>query len=750
MATIPRPDDSAARRSSEPHVKGEETHTGRSATLAPMAMILLTALALCSPQDSDMAAPLGLERWPESQRAARLEHDKKLVQAIDRESLSTWHDVVASVPHPAGSPGDAQVIASLLSAFQVMGLETERHEFTAYLSSPVSASLAVVAPVTLKLSLIEDPLPGSPFSESRELDPYRLGWNAYSGSGDITAGVVYANYGRLEDFARLAELGVDCAGKIVITRYGGNFRGFKAKYAEEAGAAGLIIYTDPRDSGYGKGLESPEGGWANCDQIQRGSLKTLPWSGDPLTPGTEATKDAKRLDPQDIALPTIPVQPVGWLAATQIMRRMRGTSVPGDWQGGMPFRYRLTGGDELRIRLSVRQERKLVDTANVLGTLRGTESGESDPGIIIGCHHDAWIYGADDPTSGLIALLETARVLTQAAKEHGPPRRTITFAAWGAEEHGIIGSTEWVEGNLERLQTGGVMYINLDAAASGLRLGVSASPSLQTLFHGAASVVPQPEPNPSGVGAQKRRSTQTALEAWTGESRARPNVGFLGGGSDHVSFLALAAIPSASISARGASGTAYHSLYDDLDWYRRVVGPDYESAALVASIVAVASDRTARARLLPFDLSEPARATLRVLDSMKPRLAAVTDSPLGLDRLIETLEEEVAIGAELEARAQAMTENQSWTKDGTGRFNSFARLLEQCWLDPKGLLGREWYKNLYTAPDETSGYASWPLPSMQKALALGTEDPLKRAIEQLAKVASDRRLLLGSISSLVR
>ncbi len=718
-----------------------------------MATILLTALAICASQTTaspTAGVPLGLELWPRSQRAARLDLDKQLAQSIDRESLAKWHDLVASVPHPAGSVGDAQVIASLKGAFEGMGLEAELHPFTAYLSSPVSASLALVAPVSQELSLVEDPLPGSPYSESEELDPYRLGWNAYSGSGDVTAGVVYANYGRLEDFARLKELGVDCTGQIVITRYGGNFRGFKAKFAEEAGAAALIIYTDPRDSGYGKGLESPEGGWANCDQIQRGSLKTLPWSGDPLTPGYEATKDAKRLNPESIALPTIPVQPVGWLAATQIMRRMRGQSVPGDWQGGMPFRYRLSGGEDLRIHLKVEQKRELVDTANVLGTLRGTESGEADPGIIIGCHHDAWVYGADDPTSGLIALLETARVLTNAAKEHGAPRRTITFAAWGAEEHGIIGSTEWVEGNLERLQAGGVMYINLDAAASGLRLGVSASPSLQTLFHGAASVVPQPQASPMGAGAVRGTPQQSALDAWRGGSNSLPNVGFLGGGSDHVSFLALAAIPSASVSARGAPGTAYHSLYDDLAWYRRVVGPDYESAALVAGIVTVAADRTARAELLPFDLAEPARATLRVLQSMMQRLTSGSGTQPELRELIASVREEIQIGERLQSKAHARAEEAGWTTGSAGRFNSLAGLLEQCWLSQNGLEGREWYKNLYTAPDESSGYASWPLPGLQKALVLATDEDIRKAVEELAVVVSNRRVFLGSVSSLLR
>lgn len=649
----------------------------------------------------DGAAPLGLERWPAPDRAARLKRDAAVVEAISPKALARWHELTAGIPHAAGTDGDAQVIDRLARSFMTMGLEVERHDFTAYLSRPVFATLEVVAPVEEVLPLEEAALPGSPFSEGPDLGPLRRGWNAYSGSGDVTAGVVYANYGKREDFLRLAELGVDCTGKIVVARYGGNFRGYKAKYAEEAGAAGLIIYTDPRDSGYGRGIETPEGGWANCDQIQRGSLLTLPWAGDPLTPDVEATADAERLDPDALALPKIPVQPVGWFAASQIMRRMRGQSVPGDWQGGMPFRYRLEGGPELRVRLMVTQRRELVETANVVATLRGTESAPDDPGVIIGCHHDAWIYGANDPTSGLIGVLECARVLSAMAAEHGAPRRTITFAAWGAEEHGIIGSTEWVEGNLGRLRETGTMYINLDAAASGLRLGMSASPTLETLLQGAASVVPHP-------------SGGSALEQWQAGREELPRVGFLGGGSDHVSFLAKAALPSASLSARGAPGTAYHSLYDDLSWYRRVVGEDYASAALVARITAVAADRAASAPVLPFGLDDSLREAAGALESMTPAVTALGQKELA-EQVLELFEDRIARSREVEALLDTAGAAGGLPDQATV-IEGMVRSLERAWLVEDGMPGRPWYQNRFTAPDETSGYASWSLPELRAAL----------------------------------
>ena len=695
--------------------------------------MLLSLLALGALQTSP-----GLELWPEDDAEARRSRDAAIVRSVTPDHLREWHNLIASRPHPAGSEGDAQVIASIAGAFDAMGLEVKVHRFTAYLSRPVSASLRLTAPSEVDLPLTEMALPGSTYSELDD-DLLRLGWNAYSGSGVAEGQVVYANHGRKEDFEKLTELGVDCGGKIVLARYGGNFRGYKAKFAEAAGAAGLIIFTDPKDSGYGRGLETPEGGWANCDQIQRGSLKTLPWSGDPLTPGIEATADAARLDPDDIALPRIPVQPVGWQAAAQIMAPMDGASVPKEWQGGMPFRYRLEGGPSVRVRLEVQQERSLVETANVLGTLRGALSRDGAPGIIVGAHHDAWVYGADDPTSGTIAMLETARTLTGQAEASGvAPRRTVTFAAWGAEEHGIIGSCEWVEGNRQALIEGADLYINLDAAASGLRLGVSASPSLTSLLHGAAAAVPQPGTTP----------TVSALDAWRGEGDDLPEPGFLGGGSDHVSFLALCSIPAASISARGAPGTAYHSLYDDLTWYRRVVGEDYESARLIARITAVAVDRASTAPILPIDLGRPARALSRAARELleaEPELFG----PAGLEAVIGRAEGQAVAAEELTGRLRAAARSGAFDEARCRLADELLRGLERAWLSESGLPGRPWYRNLYTAPDESSGYAAWPLPGLQKAAVDADNRTAREQVDHLGAVLQRRSGCLAALRVLI-
>jgi N-acetylated-alpha-linked acidic dipeptidase len=301
----------------------------------PAFVALCALVAIATPPDS------GLEQWPEPARAAYTAYERSLLAIPARDSLLEFHQLIASEPHVAGTPGDRRNIERIAKAFGDMGLEVRVHEFWAYLSRPVSASLEIIGPEKLSLVTAEEPLAEDKFSSHPDRT---FGWNAYSGSGDVSGSVVYANYGTKADFAKLAELGVDVQGKIVLARYGGNFRGYKAKFAELAGAAGVIIYTDPADSGYSKGIPYPEGGYSNSTCIERGSITTLGYSGDPLTPGIEATKDAPRLDPKTVDLPHIPVQPVSWAAAGEIMKRMTGPAVPAGWQGGLPFAYRTTGG----------------------------------------------------------------------------------------------------------------------------------------------------------------------------------------------------------------------------------------------------------------------------------------------------------------------------------------------------------------------------------------------------------------------
>jgi N-acetylated-alpha-linked acidic dipeptidase len=646
-----------------------------------MRMNLLVAAALAFLQPAQPPSPADLPAF-ESRRDA-------LNAAIQPDSLRGYHTTLASEPHVAGTPGGERTVQRLRDAFSAMGLQPESWECWPLLPSPVAAELEVVSPERITLDLTERPVRGDPDSAG-----HGFGWNAYSGSGEVTAGIVYANYGTKADFERLRELNIDATGKIIIARYGGNYRGYKAKFAQAAGAAGLIIYTDPADSGYMRGLTYPEGGFANDCCIQRGSIVTLPYIGDPLTPGIPATQDAQRLDIDDIALPRIPVQPASYAAAKEILSRMTGQAVPEGWQGGLPFTYRVEGGEDLRVRLNVQQERKVTKATNVLATITGSTYPEQM--VIVGCHHDAWNNGAADPLAGTIALLECAKAFAALAKDH-PPLRTIVFATWDAEEFGIIGSSEWVEAHRDSLTKNAVAYINLDMASMGLNFGSSASPSLRTVIAQAAGDVPQPH-DPEG---------RTVAEVWKGA------FGDLGGGSDHVAFLCHAGVPSCSLGGGGSKGVSYHSAYDTLPWYWKTVGTDYASAQMVARMTAATVHRLAYAPTLPLDQSQVAADTLAKLTALEQKAR---------DAGLMTQEAEQALAAARAAAAALEQAAASLQHAAAGLSPSPAaddRLLaaDRAWLSDDGLPNRPWFRSRYAAPDEDSGYASWILPGVCKALS---------------------------------
>lgn len=658
--------------------------------------------------------------------------------APDAATLRRYHELLAAEPHMAGTDGDARTIERLRSTFAAMGIaDVQVHEFWPLLAHPIAAELEIVAPDRMSLDLRERVLRQDPASADPNVV---LPFNAYSGSGEVTAGVVYANYATKADFERLAALGVDCRGKIVLARYGGNFRGYKAKFAQAAGAAGLIIYTDPADVGYMRGIVYPEGVWANDCCVQRGSISTLGYQGDPLTPGLEATRDAPRLAEKDLALPSIPVQPVGYAAAKEILARMSGAAVPEGWQGGLPTTYRLEGGPDLRVRLKVQQDRAIRKTANVLATIPGAV--EPDTLVLVGCHHDAWVNGASDPLCGTIVLLEAARWLQQEAAAGRPPRRTVVFGAWGAEEFGIIGSTEWVEANRNRLRANGAAYINLDMASMGVDFGASASPSMRAVLRDAAKTATRAD----GI---------SVFEAWKARIKDAPAdwpgaFDDLGGGSDHVGFLCYAGVPSAAVGGGGSKGYSYHSAYDSLPWYWRAVGGDYAAASMVASVTIESVRRLAYDEILPLDPSAYAddlrshakaiaaqaeAAGLMTLSEPRngaahPLRVAFTTLDAEAGDLVSALRDGVAA-----LRSSAST-------DSPSRANAALLAADRVWLDEAGLTGRPWFKSRYAAPDEDSGYAAWVLPELRHAVSVKDGDAAIRAIDDLRQRLRNLREVL--------
>ena len=641
--------------------------------------------------------------WRPGAFDAHRPYEEALTGLVRPASLRAYHDLFASEPHIAGEPGDLKLIETMIEQFDMMGLDVERHDLHVLLARPIRAELEIVSPESETLDLTERVLEEDPHTAHPDLP---FGFNAYSGSGEVTAEIVYANYGRREDFETLRSLGIDVRGRIVLARFGGNFRGFKVKFAEEAGAAGVIIYTDPADTGFMRGMPYPEGGWANDTSIQRGSIMTKPYPGDPLTPFIEATETAPRLEHEDVELPTIPVQPIGWDAAHRIMRHMTGAGLPTElvrgWQGALPLAYRIEGGADLRVRVLVEQERAITKTANVIASLKG--ASEPEKMIILGCHHDAWGFGAGDPLAGLICLFETARCFAKLAEQGHRPARTLVFAAWGAEEFGIIGSTEWVEGRRDMLLEHAVAYINLDMAAMGPDFRASASPALGRVVRDAARVVPSV--------SDPARSVH---DEWSQDGARVPPIGDLGGGSDHLPFVCHAAISSVALGAGGSHGVSYHSNYDTLAWYRQVVGADYEPARMISQISLVLAARLAAADLLPFDQREVFTRMRTELDRLQARAEQhdLTFDRAAVDEALQRVEQ---TAREVLLRIAAATANGQANAADLALANRTLLGLERRWLDPSGLHHRSWYRNLFAATDPHSGYGAWILPALHEAL----------------------------------
>ncbi|QOJ00505.1 MAG: M28 family peptidase [Phycisphaeraceae bacterium] len=696
---------------------------------------LALAAALATPGNAQHDAPFSLRSFTTDARAAFLDREQRLLASPTRDHLLALHQNLAKEPHVAGTPGDWRVIREIERLFREMPADpgqpspdwwsVEVHEFWPLLPTPIDAALAIITPDRLDLPLRERGVESDPQSLQQAES---FAYNGYSASGDVTARVVYANYATKADFQTLRDLGVDVTGAIVLARYGANYRGYKAKFAQDAGAAGLIIFSDPADTGFSRGPVYPEGGWNTDCCIQRGSILTLGYNGDPLTPFLEATKDTPRLPIDHIPFAHIPVQPIGYAAAKEILARMTGHEAPPSWRGGLPIPYRTTGGPDLSLRLRVEQKKEIKHTANITATLKG--HAEPHIKVIIGAHHDAWNSGASDPLAGTICMLETARAFALAARDGWRPRRTIVFAAWGAEEHGIIGSSEWVERELADLQQHAAAYLNLDMAAMGPDFWAAASPCLAPVVLDAAAVVPQAR------GAQ----SQSVLDHWAARAapapaspdapRPRPPVGDLGGGSDHVPFAFHAAVPAASLGAGGSPGSNYHSAYDTLPWYWKVVGDDYQPALMVTRMTTAVAARLADAPQLPLDLPADFRRAAAVARHLADHLPAPTpDAPIDPRR-----DDLLRLADDLDQTARRL-DDEDLAHLAQGRLTPAHELLarRRAWADPQGLDARPWFRSTLAAPDEDSGYAVWMLPGLRRAIERNDDDAFRHALQRLPR-----------------
>jgi N-acetylated-alpha-linked acidic dipeptidase len=633
-------------------------------------------------------------------------------------------------PNVAGTQGNRNVIDYMTRVMRDAAMQVDHYDYEVWLPEPGSVSVSITSPVEIRLPNQEVMLEEDPSTQDPKLVH---GYHAYSGTGSVTAEVVYANYGRREDFQQLKELGVDVTGKVVIARFGGNFRGYKAKYAEEAGAAGLVIYSDPGTSAE---LPYPQGKGLNEHTIQRGSLLTMDYFGDPLTPFHPALPmnhpdTPERLGLDEVGFHTIPVAPLGFGAAIEILSRMKGPVAPEDWKGGLDVPYALTGGTDLMVNVTVDQPASLKEITNVIGTFKG--SVYPDEWIIMGSHFDAWGHGATDPNSGTAMLLTLAESLGELTKQGYQPKRSVMIAHWDAEEFLIIGSSEWVEQLRDDLAASAVIYLNADMSVTGANFGSSAAPSLKLPIIEATKVVPHPDIQGSVYDQWLRDTTRT-----------EPNIGSLGGGSDHVPFYMHAGVPSAGLSI--SSGVpVYHSNYDTFTYYERFLDPRFVYGPTLASVYGVVATRFADADVLPYDLMRYA-SDLKSHAENIAKMAAEHGFVADFAEFYVAVEELQIAAALAETRLKNLVARRSLTNEELRSLNSDLILLEKAFISEDGMPFGRWFQSLYAASDPFSGYASWMLPGVRFAVTEYPGTPLvDQEIDRLVKAVRQLKVKIETL-----
>ena len=651
------------------------------------------------------------EGYSEDSWNDQLKIEESLLKNIDRTSFKKHLKKLTERPHVVGSKGNQEVIRYIGEVMQLAGMKVTNYLYDVYLpKNPGTSLIEIVTPYRDVLNQKEDIIENDPYTKDPEL---WKGWNAFSGSGDVTAEVVYANYGRKEDFETLKSLGIDVSGKIVIARYGGNFRGYKAKFAEANGASGLIIYTDPQDSGFTKGLVYPDGPYYNSSTIQRGSLLTTDFTGDPLTPFEPALpldgkEKIERIDPENAQLHTIPVSPIGYGEAEKILSQMNGDPVPQSWQGGLPFTYRLQGGSSLTVRLKVDQKIDFVRATNVIGMLKGTDA--PDEWIILGCHLDSWGFGATDPSSGTAMLLSLSQTLGKLKDEGYSPKRSILIGHWDAEEHGVIGSTEWVEQMRKELNAKGVIYMNFDGTVSGKGFGASSAPTLKKLLVEASKDVKYPY------------TDQSLYDFWNKENKNEPPIGNLGGGSDHIAFYMHVGVPSLSGGAGGPN--VYHSNYDSFRFYERYVDPEFQMGPMVEHIAGIMTLRMANGDIIPYNLNRYASDLKIHFTNAENKINLYNDEFNGFSLSKEAIKSLEQTSDILTQEIRKYLNTGSFSNKNLSIINQQLIDLEKSFISDKGMYFGSWYRSLYASSDPFSGYAAWILPGLEYEIALKSSDRL--------------------------
>jgi len=745
-----------------------------AAAVAPMsnpsAQSPLAPQAAQAPQAPQAPAAAG-EKWETAFRALPVP-----------ANIRTYDERMSARPHHVGSPYDKDNAEWMMARFKEWGWDATIERFDVLFPTPKTRLLEMVTPTRFVAKLEEPALTVDPTSaqKAEQLPTY----NAYSIDGDVTAPLVYVNYGRPADYEELERLGVSVKGAIVIARYGASWRGIKPKVAAEHGAVGCLIYSDPRDDGYFGGDVFPEGPMRGRDGVQRGSVADMPvYPGDPLTPGVGATPGATRLARADAKTITrIPVLPISYGDAQPLLAALGGPLAPAAWRGALAITYRI-GPGPATVHLKLAFNWDTAPLYDVIARIPG--STYPDEWIIRGNHHDAWVNGAGDPSSGMSAELEEARALGELRKRGWRPKRTIIYAAWDGEEPGLLGSTEWVETHAADLEAHAVVYINTDSNGRGT-LGIGGSHTLEPFINGVARSVEDPEAHISAWARLQavtiaRGSTEERAEART---RGDLKIGALGSGSDFTPFLQHSGVPTLNLAYGGEDDSGiYHSIYDDFYHYTHFEDTDFAYGRLAAQTVGTAVIRLADADILPFDFTRLADTVKGYVDEVQTLLKKRQDEVRERNRQIDDgvfaatrdprrplvtpaiepvppslnfapLENASAALTAAAARYQkalagAVARLAGNTAGNTAAIRAVnAKLMqsERQLLDPAGLPHREWYRHLLYAPGFYTGYDVKTLPGVREGIEQRQYAEADVEIARAAKML-DRETALADAAS---
>jgi N-acetylated-alpha-linked acidic dipeptidase len=711
-----------------------------------------------------------------STESARTERDveAKFRAIPDRTNLREYMQRLSAHPHHVGSPYDKDNAEWMLAKFKEWGWDAKIESYDVLFPTPKERVLELIAPSHFKAKLQEPAVSGDPTSSQQ--DEQLPSYNAYSIDGDVSAPLVYVNYGSQDDYKELERLGVSVKGAIVIARYGQTWRGIKPKLAGEHGALGCLIYSDPRDDGYAQGETYPAGPFRPADGVQRGSVMDMPvYPGDPLTPGVGATKDAKRLKLSEVTtLTKIPTLPISYGDAQPLLAALTGPVAPESWRGGLPITYRVGPGTS-KVHLKVNFNWDMKPLYDVIARIPG--STYPDEWILRGNHHDAWVNGAEDPIAGTVALLEEARGLGALVRQGWKPKRTIVYCVWDGEEEALLGSTEWAEDHADELQRKAAVYINSDGNGRGF-LNMSGSHTLEKFINGVARDVKDPE---TGLTVWKRlqmrriegppppAAAPPSLQQDRNDARQRADlrIGALGSGSDYSSFIDHLGIASLNLGFGGEDeGGIYHSVYDDFNWFTHFADTDFSYGRALSETIGLAVLRLADAEVIPFDFTDFTDTIRRYVEEIE-RLAQTQRSDI-LERnreiddgvfaatndprrpTVAPIKEPVPPFlnlaplrnglAVLERSSEQYEKALAHATEGDGAglarlslptVNTQLIAVERTLILPDGLPGRSWYRNQIYAPGLYTGYGVKTLPGVRESIE---EKQWKLAEEQAIRV----------------